>query len=81
MFSNDNDFEMIVESILFNVSGLIPDVTKLPDEETIAYVRNLKEIWANLEYKYDGKTFHPAQWHFFRIKTTKLSYSPVSRGM
>lgn len=67
-FADENDFEMIVESILFNVSGLIPDVTKLPDEETIAYVRNLKEIWANLKYKYDGKNFHPAHWHFFRLR-------------
>ena len=67
-FADENDFEMIVESILFNVSGLIPDVTKLPDEETIAYVRNLKEIWANLKYKYDGRTFNTAQWHFFRLR-------------
>ena len=67
-FVNDNDFEMILESVLFNVSGLIPDVTKLPDEETIAYVRNLKELWANLKFKYDGKTYFPAQWHFFRLR-------------
>jgi hypothetical protein len=67
-FADENDFEMIVESILFNVSGLIPDVTKLPDEETIAYVRNLKEIWANLKNKYDGRTFNTAQWHFFRLR-------------
>jgi len=67
-FSGENDFERIVESILFNVSGLIPDVTRLPDEETIEYVRNLKEIWANLKYKYDGKTFHTTQWHFFRLR-------------
>jgi hypothetical protein len=67
-FVNENNFEMIVESILFNVSGLIPDVNKLPDEETIEYVRNIKEIWANLKYKYDGKTYHAAQWHFFRLR-------------
>ena len=67
-FANENDFEMIIESILFNVSGLIPDVTNLPDEETIEYVRKLKETWANLKYKYDGKTFHSAQWHFFKLR-------------
>jgi hypothetical protein len=67
-FANENDLEMIVEAVLFNVSGLIPDVTKLPDEETIEYTRKLKEIWANLKYKYDGKTFHAAQWHFFKLR-------------
>jgi hypothetical protein len=67
-FANENDLEMIVEAVLFNVSGLIPDVTKLPDAETIEYTRKLKEIWANLKYKYDGKTFHAAQWHFFKLR-------------
>jgi len=67
-FIGEHDFERIAESILFNVSGLIPDVTRLPDEETIEYVRNLKEIWANLKYKFDGKTYHTAQWHFFRLR-------------
>ena len=67
-FAGENNFEQIIESILFNVSGLIPDVTKLPDEATIEYVRTLKETWANLNYKYDGKTFHSAQWHFFKLR-------------
>lgn len=67
-FAGENNFERIIESILFNVSGLIPDVTKLPDEETIEYVRTLKETWANLKYKYDGRTYNAAQWHFFKLR-------------
>ena len=67
-FAAENEFEIIMESILFNVSGLIPGVTNLPDEATIEYVRTLKETWANLNYKYDGKTFNAAQWHFFKLR-------------
>lgn len=67
-FSGDNDLQMIVESILFNVSGLIPDVSNLPDTETIEYVRKLKENWANLKYKYDGKFCNAVQWHFFKLR-------------
>jgi hypothetical protein len=67
-FSNEPDFEIVLESILFNISGLIPEVSKLPDEVSIEYVRKLKEIWANLNYKFDGKTFHSAQWHFMKLR-------------
>ena len=67
-FSREPDFVLILESILFNISGLIPEVSKLPDEESIDYARNLKEIWANLNYKFDGKIFHSAQWHFMKLR-------------
>jgi len=68
IFADELNLEMIMESILFNVSGLIPGVVNLPDEATIEYVRTLKETWANLKYKYDGKTFNAAQWHFFKLR-------------
>jgi hypothetical protein len=67
-FNSENELQFIIESVLFNVSGLIPDVSKLPDEETIEYVRKLKETWANLKYKYDGKFCNSVQWHFFKLR-------------
>ena len=67
-FSNNPEFEFVLESILFNISGLIPDVSALPDEASIEYVRKLREIWANLPYKYDCKSFHSAQWHFMKLR-------------
>jgi hypothetical protein len=67
-FENEPDYEIVLESILFNISGLIPDVSKLPDEVSIEYARKLKEIWANLHYKFDGKTFHSAQWNFMKLR-------------
>jgi hypothetical protein len=67
-FSKEPDFEIILESILFNISGLIPEVSKLPDEVSIEYARKLKETWANLNYKFDCKTFHAAQWHFMKLR-------------
>jgi hypothetical protein len=79
-FANENDFELIIESLLFNVSGLIPDVTKLPDEETIEYVRALKEIWANLKFKYDGKSYHSAQWHFFKLRPQNFPTIRIAGG-
>jgi hypothetical protein len=67
-FSGENNLETIIESVLFNVSGLIPDVSNLRDDKTIEYIRKLKETWANLNYKFDGKTFHSVQWHFFKLR-------------
>lgn len=79
-FTSEDNFNMIIESALFNVSGLIPDVTKLPDEETIEYIRQLKEIWANLKYKYDGKIFHAAQWHFFKLRPQNFPTIRIAGG-
>jgi hypothetical protein len=67
-FYKENLFRLIIESILFNVSGLIPDITNLPDEDTIEYVRTLKETWSNLKFKYDGKIFNSTHWHFFKLR-------------
>ncbi len=67
-YSKEPDFEFMLEAILFNISGLIPDVSKLSDEVSIEYARRLKEVWANLKYKYDNKTFHTAQWHFMKLR-------------
>ena len=67
-FKNEPNFGLIIESILFNISGLIPDISRLPDEVSIEYARQLREIWANLKIKYDGKSFHSAHWHFMKLR-------------
>lgn len=67
-FLDNEDFIFIVETILYNVAGLVPDIVKLPDSETTEYTRKIYEQWKNLTKKYDGRTFHAANWHFFRLR-------------
>ena len=65
---SDKDFILEAESALFNISGLMPDVINLPDEETSAYTKKLFENWNNIKSRYDGIKFNAAQWHFFKLR-------------
>lgn len=65
---SNQEFIPTVESVLFNIGGLMPDVINLPDEETSAYTKKLYEIWNGIKNKYDGIKFNAAQWHFFKLR-------------
>ena len=65
---DNNDFIIKAESILFHISGLIPDITKLKDEETIEYVRKLVFHWNNLKVNYKNAYLKLNDWHFYKLR-------------
>ena len=65
---DNEDYKQVIESALFNVSGLIPESSSFPDEETTAYIRSLIEKWNEIKSSYDGITFGSEQWHFFKLR-------------
>ncbi len=65
-FNKDNFNE--IESLFFNVSGMMPEVKKLPKEEVSEYTKKLATEWETISKKYDGKRFSETDWHFFRIR-------------
>jgi len=67
-FISEEEFVFIAETVLYNVAGLVPDVESLPDEETTEYTRKIFEQWKKIGSKYDGRTFHAANWHFFKLR-------------
>ena len=67
-YSNENNFSRIVESSLFNASGLIPTDFSFSDEATSEYVRELVETWDRVKAEYDGPTFSSESWHFFKLR-------------
>jgi len=67
-YKDENRFINKLESILFNVSGLIPNASAKFDETTIEYIRHLAEDWANLKNKYDGKLFNETDWNFMGLR-------------
>jgi len=78
--NNPTNMEQILEAILFNVSGLLPDVNKLFDEETSVYVRQLYELWMNY-YNYDyGARLLPASWNFFRMRPQNFPTVRIAGG-
>lgn len=65
LFLNRDDFIRFVESALFNISGLMPDIYNLPDEETSEYTRSLAQFWYDIKPMYDGIIFNQEDWHFY----------------
>jgi hypothetical protein len=64
-FLSRDNFVRFVESALFNISGLMPDIYNLPDEETSDYTRSLAKYWTEIKPTYDGTTFNQEDWHFY----------------
>jgi len=67
-FRSNSEFISYIEAALFNISGLLPDVSKLPDSETSTYTRKLYQIWTEIKKEYDGRMYHETQWHFFQMR-------------
>jgi len=74
------DYRFVIESVLFNVSGLMPDVQNLPDEETSSYTKRLFEIWNSIKSQYDGKIYNSAQWHFFKLRPQNFPTIRIAGG-
>jgi hypothetical protein len=74
------DFKFVIESALFNVSGLMPDVQNLPDEETSSYTKKLNEIWNSIKGQYDGKIYNAVQWHFFKLRPQNFPTIRIAGG-
>lgn len=79
-FKNESDFKFIIESALLNVSGMIPDKIKFPDEETAEYARSLMEKWNQIKNQYDGITFDNTQWHYFKLRPHNFPTIRIAGG-
>lgn len=76
-----NNLEQKLEAILFKISGLLPDVNELPDEETSVYTRKLYELW-NKYNNYDyGERLHPSSWNFFRMRPQNFPTLRIAGGV
>jgi len=80
-FVKDEKFLLILESIFFNISGLIPPVEKIPDEETSEYVRKLVEIWSELKNDYEGRLFHQTQWNYAKLRPYNFPTVRIAGGV
>lgn len=74
------DTVFYIESALFHVSGLMPDIYNLPDEEFSEYTKELAKCWNEIKGLYDGKTFNSANWHFFKLRPQNFPTIRISGG-
>lgn len=80
-FEGDENFTEYMEALFFSVSGLIPDVPNLPDEETSEYSRKLYSLWSETRSKYDGEILNPAEWNFFRLRPQNFPTIRIAGGV
>ena len=78
--TNEEKNVSVLESILFNISGIIPDVNKIPDEETSEYIRTLVENWVNIRPRYDGETYSLSDWNFFKLRPQNFPTVRIASG-
>jgi hypothetical protein len=69
-----------IESILLHISGLIPPVTEIADEETSAYLRKCLDLWSEVKDKYDSQIFIKTQWHFFKLRPQNFPTVRLAAG-
>lgn len=79
-YRHDKNFLLKLESILFHVAGLVPPVHSFNDEITSGYVKKIVELWQDVKDIYDGKTFHAAQWHFFKLRPQNFPTIRIAGG-
>ncbi len=79
-FLDEEDFVFLAETVLYNVAGLVPDVQSLPNEETTEYTKKIYENWKKIADKYDGRTFHAANWHFFKLRPPNFPTIRIAGG-
>ena len=75
------DISLTLETILFNVSGLMPEVRNLPKEDISDYTMNLFNRWKDLSKIYDGEIFDETNWHFFRTRPQNFPTIRVAGGV
>ncbi|MEN8191652.1 MAG: DUF2851 family protein [Bacteroidota bacterium] len=79
--SLNGNFGLALESIMFNVSGLMPEIRNLPKEEVSDYTMDLFRYWEKIGDTYDGEKFNETDWHFFRTRPQNFPTIRIAGGV
>ncbi|MCW8850520.1 MAG: DUF2851 family protein [Melioribacteraceae bacterium] len=74
-----SEYNLFLESALFNISGLMPDID-IEREKDSDYLSLLAKLWENINTKYDGKRFNETQWHFLGQRPQNFPTIRISGG-
>lgn len=79
-FKNDENLITVLESIFYNISGLIPESNSF-DPEKDDYLKQLHESWFEISKSYDGKRFDETQWQFLGQRPQNFPTVRISGGV
>lgn len=69
-----------IESVLFHVSGLFPEVTDIAEEETSEYIRKCIDVWDSVKSFYDSGTINKNDWNFFKLRPQNFPTIRIAAG-
>ena len=79
-FKEEENFQMIIECALFNVSGIISVGDSKSDEKSTEYLRLLIEDWSEIKDQYDGAYFKKEKWNFFKLRPQNFPTIRIAGG-
>lgn len=79
-FKENSDYEEIIESALFNVSGILEMNLEDIAEETAEYLRKLIEKWASIKQQYDGQLLSKESWNYFKLRPQNFPTVRIAGG-
>ncbi len=79
--STETDFSDSVEAALFKISGLLPEVKKLPKEDTSEYTLELQNRFEKIKNVYSGEYMDETEWHFFKLRPPNFPTIRIMGGV
>jgi len=77
----DDNLLLKLESVFFNIAGLINISQKSPDENSSIYARSLFENWEGIKSNYDGIIFNKTHWHFAKLRPHNFPTIRIAGGV
>jgi len=74
---NDEDTSRLIESALYNISGLIYKAENRDDD----YLKILRKNWEKVKLIYDGETMHESEWQFLRLRPQNFPTIRIAGGI
>ena len=69
-----------IESILFHISGMFPNVVDIANEETSEYMRNSLDLWMAIKNNYDSGLLNKNEWNFFKLRPQNFPTIRIAAG-
>jgi hypothetical protein len=69
-----------IESILFHISGMFPDVVNIADEETSEYMRSSLDLWSEVKNRYDSGIMNSNEWNYFKLRPQNFPTIRIAAG-
>lgn len=80
-YSEDKGFYQLFNSYTFTMSGLLPELHELTEDESIHYVRQIKEYWHKINKYLHASSIPASAWKFGGIRPHSSPYRRINSAV